>query len=197
MIKNNVVPFVEERKLHRSLVLVLLMLVLGTSINLLASPAYAATWAEAGRHSGWSNLYDGRYIAVRPPQQINTPGGIPGSITCIGVSLWDQNIRPQEIKVTMDLTNNCSNALTNTYWNVSTSIYCGPGIAAGPRGQGGPIIINKGQSITIFQEEGHVTCLHNGVPNAWSATTNGSANGNISGAGKVGVGSGSTSITGF
>ena len=142
-------------------------------------------------------MYDGKYIAVRAHQQIGPPNGIPGTKPCIGVSLWDQNYAPHEIKATMDLTNNCSNGLTNTYWNVYTVITCGPGTIAGPGGKGGPIIMTQGQSITVFQAEGTVTCLHNGIPVSWTATTNGSANGNISGTQDVGVGSGSTTIPGF
>lgn len=57
--------------------------------------------------------------------------------------------------------------------------------------------MTKGQSVTVFEEEGTVTCLHDGIPVAWSATTNGSANGNISGTQNVGIGSGSTTINGF
>lgn len=202
MIKNNSIPFIGERKLHRLLIgfplaLVILMLVLGTIISIFAPIAQAASTTEPGRHSGWGILYDGRYITIRPHQQINAPNGIPGTIHCIGVSIWDQNYAPHQIKATMDLTNNCSNGLTNTYWNVYTVITCGPGQIPGPGGQGGPIIMTKGQSITVFEEEGTVTCLHDGIPVSWSATTNGSANGNISGTQNVGVGSGSTSINGF
>jgi hypothetical protein len=155
------------------------------------------TAKAASKDTGWQLLINGKGVTLYPHQETQKPLDPPEN-TCIDVQVSLSNPTVNYIRAQLGFFNNCGRGLSKTYWSYNTTIFCGPGLTPGPKGTAhNPLIVSKGQALSVFDEEGRVTCLHNGVPVSWSAEGAGSVTGIIAGTTNAGTGSDVELITGF
>jgi hypothetical protein len=203
VIKNGNGPSARRLK-HRSLLG--LALVLCTFVVILwginsthTLSAHAASLSRVGTHTGWVLLYNGKSISPQYHRQASSLYG-NGTIPCLTVTVTLANPNQHEIKAALAIQdNNCSGSVKVT-WAIGTTIFCGPGQFPGPGGNSGStsvIVVKNAAPVEPFLEEGTVTCLHDGIPQPWTATSNGSAVGPILGTTQTASGSDVKSIAGF
>jgi hypothetical protein len=157
----------------------------------------SGTAHAASKDTGWQLLLNGKPIMLYSHQEMKTPLEPPENL-CITVHVTLRNTGAQSLQAQLGFFNNCGKGLVNTSWQYGTTIFCGPGEVIGPSGNSQhSIIVSKGQALSVFDETGHVTCLHNGVPQAWSAEGSGYVTGIVAGTSNAASGSDVEYITGF
>jgi len=181
---NSRLPFHGSRQINYLVLLLCFLLVSFYGFFFSANgTAHAATKDD----TGWVLLYNGKPAPRVSPQKSPLD---PPENNCIDVHLTLTNPQLQTIRAEMGFFNNCGKTLTKVYWNVTTTLVCGPGVFQGPHRSGGPLIVTA--PVSPYDEEGTVTCLHDNVPQPWTAqgtasvsdavaSASGSANASVAG----------------